>query len=467
MRLPIADIEPNTFNPNTMTPDIYSILRNDIKTNGLETIDPITVSTKSAFYGTKDRGFVIVDGEHRWQAVKDLGLPQIPARVLNMTEAEAKAVNYRKNKERGALDAYLEGTLFISENQAGLTQDEIAEKYGVSQAHVSLRMALAGFKPHLNKIVESIKTEMRTEIEQEEKELAEIDDHDLFNNKQYRENRVESMKTQLQDLEQTDITHVITPSHVEELLRLSTPQKKAEAIASVLETKSSVANTRKRVERLKREEDQEKQLKDALAKSKHTKCPVCKTEPDGTAYRGLPWVRCKGKDFTHHTWSLDSGLTEEQVAEQERQQYLKENPEEAKKEKSEVAKRFEPQSFRYPLSVDDIREKLAQRIIKMVSGFDSVEQIRVIGKRVRQDNGQEVVENIDLDLSNEDRTNMWYSEDVYTPGKSRWSRDHINQVHFNIEPKEWKTDSVNKVKVNCQTTDKDKIKAIRTFIDDL
>ena len=97
----------------------------------VEAVDAILVSEKARFYGTpNDCGYVIVDGFHRWKAAKELGITDIHATIKNMPEAEAKTVNYRKNKERGTLDVYLEGDLFISEHKA-LTQAEIAVKYGV------------------------------------------------------------------------------------------------------------------------------------------------------------------------------------------------------------------------------------------------------------------------------------------------------------------------------------------------
>ena len=58
--LPIDQIEPNTFNPNTMTKETYNALLEDIKENGLDIVNPILVSEKAVFYGTKDSGFVIM-----------------------------------------------------------------------------------------------------------------------------------------------------------------------------------------------------------------------------------------------------------------------------------------------------------------------------------------------------------------------------------------------------------------------
>lgn len=63
-------IEPNTWNPNRQSQEMYEREKLSIKMHGF--IDPIT---------TRDLGkgrYQIIDGEHRWRAARDLELPTIP-----------------------------------------------------------------------------------------------------------------------------------------------------------------------------------------------------------------------------------------------------------------------------------------------------------------------------------------------------------------------------------------------------
>ena len=59
--LDIADVKPNDYNPNYMPSDIFESLKDNIK--------------KNKFYGAiiirKDK--TIIDGEHRYLALKSLG----------------------------------------------------------------------------------------------------------------------------------------------------------------------------------------------------------------------------------------------------------------------------------------------------------------------------------------------------------------------------------------------------------
>jgi len=460
--LPIDQIEPNTFNPNTMTKETYNALLEDIKENGLDIVDPILVSEKAVFYGTKDSGFVIVDGFHRWKAAKELGLSDIPATIKLMTEAEAKTVNYRKNKERGSLDPFLEGQLFLAESKAGLSRSDIGTKFGVSKTHVQRRITLVEVKPEIEKIVQSIKKEITANIEEFEKDIAEAEESDgvVFGNMGYRKRQAEQLRAQLKDLGNTVIPPGLTPSHIEEVIVLKTPEKRAEAIATILEDKSSVANTRERVQRLRQDEEKEALFKKAVEESSHRKCPVCKAEAESTAWESLPWVKCAGQGgYMNHTFSLDSGLTQEQEAERDRKQHLKDHPEEAAEKKKEAAKKFEPKSFRYPMTKEDIRVLLAKRIIKKVAAFDTLQQIRVTGKQGEK--------SVSIELSSDFGVNMYYSEDKYTQDEDTWTRLDIESTSFGIEPKIWKTDNVNKVKINCNTTNKAEMQKIKTFLDDL
>ena len=142
-----------------------------------------------------------------------------------------------------------------------------------------------------------------------------------------------------------------------------------------------------------------------------------------------------------------------------------ENPDEKAKEEKEAAERFRPKSYRYYVTKDGIRELLSKRIIDLVPTFKGLQRIRVIG---RTEDGKV----LSIDLGSEDGVTMGYSEQVWTlkdeDDPDLWSsRDMIRNIRFNIEPKEWKTDKKNVVKVNCFTSDEGMKKAIQDFLNSL
>jgi hypothetical protein len=104
--VPIDSIRPNNYNPNSMRPNIYSFLKKSIKKRGF--VQPIVV--------TKDG--VIIDGEHRWKALKELGEPEVEVKVLDLTEAEAKAETLNFNLTKGTFDIDKLGKMLLELDSA-------------------------------------------------------------------------------------------------------------------------------------------------------------------------------------------------------------------------------------------------------------------------------------------------------------------------------------------------------------
>jgi len=143
LTLPLENIHPNQWNPNVMTQEEFNLLVEDIKTNGQRTLDPIHVRPLG------NNQYQIIDGYHRYKALKQLGYKTIRCIIDNVSEDEAKAINYRKNRERGNIDPFKEAQLFYDDWRKGngqLTQEEIAEKYGISQVDVSRSLNLIKIK---------------------------------------------------------------------------------------------------------------------------------------------------------------------------------------------------------------------------------------------------------------------------------------------------------------------------------
>lgn len=145
--LGVEDIKPNTFNPNTMPQETYNTMLEDMRTGGLEGINPVEVRPVDG-----KPPYEIIDGESRWKGARELRWTQIRAELKPMSLEEAKAECYRKNKERGHIDPFKEAELFRSEIDAGLTQREVAAKYRVSHGYVgeSLRL-LTNLQPNIRR----------------------------------------------------------------------------------------------------------------------------------------------------------------------------------------------------------------------------------------------------------------------------------------------------------------------------
>ena len=86
-------ILPNTYNPNIVPEDILAKLRAEIAQKGLT--QPIIVRSSGNSY-------IIVDGEHRWQACKELGFKEIPCIVQEYGDTEAKIKTLQLNYLRGS-----------------------------------------------------------------------------------------------------------------------------------------------------------------------------------------------------------------------------------------------------------------------------------------------------------------------------------------------------------------------------
>ena len=86
-------INPNDYNPNVVEADILAKLRAEIAQKGL--CEPIIVRVSG-------NGYVIVDGEHRWQVCRDLGFKEIPCIVQDYSDTEAKIKTLQLNYLRGS-----------------------------------------------------------------------------------------------------------------------------------------------------------------------------------------------------------------------------------------------------------------------------------------------------------------------------------------------------------------------------
>lgn len=271
-------LEPNSFNCNVMQKEEYEALKQDMHVHGVSGIDPLLIVPKGVYRlkeiggegwteAFKVKGYIIIDGEHRWKAAKELGWKEIRCDTESILEADAKALCYRRNRERGTIDPFKEAALFKSELEKSMTQAQVAGKYGIEQGTVSHRLSLLKLEPE---IIEQVQNMPRG---------------------------------------------IITTSHLEPLASLDPKDQKILGNSLLRESKRSGApfwsarEVQNQADRIKENRENERQLKEALAIAKFPKCPACKKPPERISHKGLPWVNCEN----YHSigaWNLKTGKTE-------------------------------------------------------------------------------------------------------------------------------------------------------------
>lgn len=379
--LSLDKIEHNRFNPNVMSAEEFENLKADMKEAGPnhDVINEIIVSPKNVFYSDpKLPGdvFVIVDGAHRYDSAHEIGWKTIPYEPRDITEAEAKAINYRKNKERGNIDPLKEAELFKSELDAGLTQEAVAKKYNVSRSHVANRLSLLKLD---EKVVETFrkpeKVFKKKVVQKHEEKVAEY------------EKSLEDDNTYMSEpeppTEEDFVPHgTLTPSHLEAIASL--PQEsQAEITIKVLDRGLSVRQTEELAKREKERLALEERLKKALEVAKRKTCPRCGAPPDGFGHGNENLFKCS------RCWERWDYTKSQAEVDAEKQAEKTEHDKQAKKELVEKFKeaRENPKYIRTPETPKQLHEKTAPYVLRKVQELTELSRVQIHGKR-----GEETVE---------------------------------------------------------------------------
>jgi ParB-like chromosome segregation protein Spo0J len=132
-----AEITPNDYNPNRQGEHEFAMLKSSIMEDGFT--DPVKVVERDG------GAIVIVDGEHRWRAVRELAaegkLPddQLAIVKLPMGEAQAKIATLRHNRARGSEDIQLATDVLRDLEQLGAL-DWAADSLDMSDAELQRLM---------------------------------------------------------------------------------------------------------------------------------------------------------------------------------------------------------------------------------------------------------------------------------------------------------------------------------------
>lgn len=98
IELPIEDLHPNDWNPNSVPPDIFAAIKDDITKNGF--LGSIVIQKHNEKLNLDN---VIINGEHRWKVMQELKEPKIPCTIIDVPDETAKALTIRLNREHGEL----------------------------------------------------------------------------------------------------------------------------------------------------------------------------------------------------------------------------------------------------------------------------------------------------------------------------------------------------------------------------
>ena len=129
--LDISEVKPNDYNPNYMPSDIFESLKDNIK--------------KNKFYGaivvTEDK--VIIDGEHRYLALKALGHKKVPCLIAgkDVDDIKAKLLTIRMNRERGYLLPVETGKV-LADVANTVPQDILSKASGIPESELGIMMNL-------------------------------------------------------------------------------------------------------------------------------------------------------------------------------------------------------------------------------------------------------------------------------------------------------------------------------------
>jgi ParB/RepB/Spo0J family partition protein len=119
----LSSLTENRWNPNRMKVALFESLKANIEREGY--LQPIIVRPLKNRKATAESRYEIIDGAHRFRALKELGHKEAQCVILNLTEKQAKILTVTMNRLRGEFD-YVELSGLLKELE--MEQEEI-EKY--------------------------------------------------------------------------------------------------------------------------------------------------------------------------------------------------------------------------------------------------------------------------------------------------------------------------------------------------
>ncbi|MDD6793976.1 MAG: ParB/RepB/Spo0J family partition protein [Clostridiaceae bacterium] len=131
----INEIKNNSEQPRkTFDNEKIAELAESIKHNGI--IQPLILRKV-------EDGYVIVAGERRWRAAKLVGLKEVPAIVMELTDKQVLEISLIENIQRQDLNPIEEALAYMKLlSEFNLTQEELSKRLGKSRTSITNSMRL-------------------------------------------------------------------------------------------------------------------------------------------------------------------------------------------------------------------------------------------------------------------------------------------------------------------------------------
>lgn len=127
-------------------------LAESIRSNGI--IQPLVLKKV-------DNEYIIVAGERRWRAAKSIGLKEVPAVVMNLTEKQILEISLIENIQREDLNSIEEALAYKKLiNDFNLTQEELSKRIGKSRVTITNTLRLLNLSEDVQQyIIEGVISE--------------------------------------------------------------------------------------------------------------------------------------------------------------------------------------------------------------------------------------------------------------------------------------------------------------------
>ena len=145
--IPLSRIRPNSYQPRThFAHNELDSLTESIRREGV--LMPILLRPKGDAYE-------LIAGERRWRASQAAGLKEIPAVVREVDDLQALELAIIENEQRDDLTAIESARAYRRMiDEFGCTQQQVAEKIGVSRVQVSNLIRLLLLSPLIKEMIE-------------------------------------------------------------------------------------------------------------------------------------------------------------------------------------------------------------------------------------------------------------------------------------------------------------------------
>lgn len=146
-QVPISKIKPNSYQPRTrFADDELAALTESIRREGV--LMPVLLRPQ-------DDGYELIAGERRWRASQAAGLKDIPAVVRDVDDLQALELAIIENEQRDDLTAIESASAYRRlMDEFGCTQQQVAEKMGVSRVQVSNLIRLLQLSANIKEMIE-------------------------------------------------------------------------------------------------------------------------------------------------------------------------------------------------------------------------------------------------------------------------------------------------------------------------